>query len=71
MQLTVDELQMVSQILNREPSVVEKALFKTMCSEHCSYKSSKSILKKYLPTQGSDVVLGIGEDSGIIYFVHF
>ena len=39
-----------------------------MWSEHCSYKSTKSTLKKYLPTKGSEVALGIGEDSGIIRF---
>ena len=39
-----------------------------MWSEHCSYKSSKDVLKKYLPTKGSNVLLGIGEDAGIIKF---
>jgi len=39
-----------------------------MWSEHCSYKSSKALLKKHLPTEASHVVLGPGEDAGIVRF---
>lgn len=61
-----DEIE-IKQILGRSPSTVEYHIFDTMWSEHCSYKSSKSTLKQ-LPTKGSEVALGIGEDSGIIRF---
>ncbi len=68
MNLSEEDLKEIRKILNREPTMVEKHIFDTMWSEHCSYKSSKDILKKYLPARGSEVALGIGEDSGIVKF---
>ena len=65
MALSEKEQDEIKQILGRTPSTVEYYIFDTMWSEHCSYKSSKSTLKQ-LPTKGSEVALGIGEDSGII-----
>jgi phosphoribosylformylglycinamidine synthase len=67
MNLSKKDLEKISIILGREPNLVEKYIFDTMWSEHCSYKSSKDVLKT-LPTKGSDVALGVGEDSGIIRF---
>jgi phosphoribosylformylglycinamidine synthase len=67
MKLTTQDLKDIHEIINREPSLVETYIFDTMWSEHCSYKSSKPVLKT-LPTNGRDVMLGIGEDSGIVYF---
>ena len=67
MALSEDEKKHILQGLGREPSVVENMVFETMCSEHCSYKSTKPVLKRF-PTKGSEVVLGVGEDSGIIAF---
>mgnify|MGYP001172088445 CR=1 FL=1 len=64
-----DEVE-INKILGRTPSTVEYYIFDTMWSEHCSYKSSKSTLKQ-LPTKGSEVALGIGEDSGIIRFANY
>ena len=49
--------------------MVETAVFDVMWSEHCSYKTSRSTLKKYLPTCADQVVLGVGEDAGIVHFV--
>jgi len=68
MKLTANDKASIKALLNREPSLVELYIFDTMWSEHCSYKSTKDVLKKYLPTKGSEVALGIGEDSGIIRF---
>ncbi|RAP32109.1 phosphoribosylformylglycinamidine synthase subunit PurL [Candidatus Marinamargulisbacteria bacterium SCGC AG-414-C22] len=67
MALSEQEKKDIKQLLGRDPSTVEYYIFDTMWSEHCSYKSSKSTLKQ-LPTKGSEVALGIGEDSGIIRF---
>ncbi len=67
MGLSNKDIEEIKHILGREPSTVEYYIFDTMWSEHCSYKSSKSTLKQ-LPTSGSEVALGIGEDSGIIHF---
>ncbi len=61
-----DELARIVQHLGREPSIVELHAFDAQWSEHCSYKSSRHHLKK-LPTRGPGVVLGPGEDSGIVH----
>jgi phosphoribosylformylglycinamidine synthase subunit PurL len=68
MNLSNEDLRNIEELLGREPTEVEKYIFDTMWSEHCSYKSSKDVLKKYLPTKGSEVALSIGEDAGIVYF---
>ncbi len=67
MSLTDQDKDAIQTLLKRDPSEVELAIFDTMWSEHCSYKSSKPVLKR-LPTQASSVALGIGEDAGIIRF---
>jgi len=64
--LRPDELRKIEAALGREPSVVELHAFDAQWSEHCSYKSSRHHLKA-LPTKGHDVVLGPGEDSGIVH----
>jgi phosphoribosylformylglycinamidine synthase subunit PurL len=61
-----DELARIAQRLQREPTLVELHAFDAQWSEHCSYKSSRHHLKA-LPTRGPDVVLGPGEDSGIVH----
>jgi phosphoribosylformylglycinamidine synthase len=40
-------------------------MFSVMWSEHCSYKSSKPLLRT-LPTAGRDVVAGPGENAGVV-----
>ena len=67
MALSKDDIDAIRSLIGREPSIVEHHIFDTMWSEHCSYKSTKPVLKR-LPTSGSEVALGIGEDSGIIRF---
>ena len=64
-QLTPAEYAKIVDILGREPSYTELGIFSVMWSEHCSYKSSRVHLKK-LPTRGSLVVQGPGENAGII-----
>jgi phosphoribosylformylglycinamidine synthase subunit PurL len=63
--LTPDELDRILETLGREPSVAELAMYAAMWSEHCSYKSSKIHLKT-LPTEGPCVVLGPGENAGVV-----
>ncbi len=63
--LSDDELQRIAERLGRVPSTTEVFAFDAQWSEHCSYKSSREHLKK-LPTQGSTVLLGVGEDAGIV-----
>src|ERR1700722_3241385 len=65
MSLTDSELAKVRSILGREPNHTEVGIFTVMWSEHCSYKSSRLHLKK-LPTKGPRVLVGPGENAGII-----
>ena len=53
------------QSLNRKPTLTELGIFSAMWSEHCSYKSSKTWLKK-LPTKSEKVIQGPGENAGVI-----
>lgn len=66
--LAVGEARRVAELLGRDPTLTELTLFDTMWSEHCSYKSSRPHLKKNLPTEGPNVVVGPVEDAGIIDF---
>ncbi len=63
--LTPSELDKVRSILKREPNETEVGIFTVMWSEHCSYKSSRIHLKK-LPTRSDRVLVGPGENAGII-----
>ncbi len=63
--LSDDELRRIAENLGRVPSVTELFAFDAQWSEHCSYKSSREHLKK-LPTEGPEVLLGVGEDAGIV-----
>ncbi|MDI6703573.1 MAG: phosphoribosylformylglycinamidine synthase subunit PurL [bacterium] len=65
--LTVDEVRKIVNILGRDPTCTELYIFNGEWSEHCSYKSSKSIIDKYLPTKAPNVIQGPEEDAGIIY----
>jgi len=66
--LSTGEYARVCELLGRKPTLVELHIFNTMWSEHCSYKSSRAVLKKYLFTDAPHVVLGPGEDAGIVRF---
>jgi phosphoribosylformylglycinamidine synthase len=68
-QLTPEELRRLVELLGREPSPTELHLFNIMWSEHCSYKSSRKLLKEHLPTEGPTVIQGPAEDAGIVRFV--
>ena len=63
--LTDGELDEVETLLGRPPNHLELALFAVMWSEHCSYKSSRVHLKR-LPTQAPYVLVGPGENAGVI-----
>ncbi len=65
-QLTPAEYEKIVSLLGgREPTYTELGIFSVMWSEHCSYKSSRVHLKK-LPTKSSRVLVGPGENAGII-----
>ena len=66
LRLTVAEARHLARLIGRNPTKVEATIFDIMWSEHCSYKSSRHLLKEHLPTRARNVVLGPGEDAGII-----
>ncbi|AEA33787.1 phosphoribosylformylglycinamidine synthase subunit PurL [Hippea maritima] len=63
--LKKEEYELLKEKLKREPLDIELEIASAMWSEHCSYKSSKLHLKK-LPTKGERVVIGPGENAGVI-----
>lgn len=63
--LTDDENKLIHDILDRSPNYLELAMFSVMWSEHCSYKSSRIHLRR-LPTKGERVLVGPGENAGVI-----
>jgi len=63
--LTGEEYARVKDILGRIPTMAELGIFSAMWSEHCSYKSSRVHLKRF-PTEGPDVVVGPGENAGVV-----
>jgi phosphoribosylformylglycinamidine synthase len=63
--LTQEEYERILSLLDRAPTYEELGVFSVMWSEHCSYKSSRLLLRQ-LPTQGSEILQGPGENAGII-----
>jgi phosphoribosylformylglycinamidine synthase len=63
--LSPEEYSKIINLLGREPTITELGIFSVMWSEHCSYKSSRTHLKR-LPTRSRRVVQGPGENAGII-----
>jgi len=63
--LTDGELSEIEAVLGRVPNHLELAMYAVMWSEHCSYKSSRLHLRR-LPTEGPDVLVGPGENAGVI-----
>ncbi|WP_100330182.1 phosphoribosylformylglycinamidine synthase subunit PurL [Bacillus xiapuensis] len=63
--LTDEEFAKIEKILGRTPNYTETGLFSVMWSEHCSYKNSKPVLRKF-PTSRDKVLQGPGEGAGIV-----
>jgi phosphoribosylformylglycinamidine synthase len=63
--MTDEELAAVVELLGREPTELELAMYAVMWSEHCSYKSSKRHLGRF-PTEAPWVLVGPGEGAGVI-----
>lgn len=49
----------------RLPNFTETGMYAVMWSEHCCYKNSKPVLKKF-PTEGPHVLMGPGEGAGVV-----
>ncbi|WP_333784190.1 phosphoribosylformylglycinamidine synthase subunit PurL [Thermocrinis sp.] len=63
--LSEQEYKSIVEKLGREPNQVELGILGALWSEHCSYKSSKRLLKLF-PTQGEHVIQGPGENAGVV-----
>ncbi|MEP3045936.1 MAG: phosphoribosylformylglycinamidine synthase subunit PurL [Roseibium sp.] len=63
--LKPDEYDRILELIGREPTFTELGIFSAMWNEHCSYKSSKKWLKT-LPTTGPRVLVGPGENAGVV-----
>ncbi len=63
--LTDDEAATIERLLDRPPNHLELAMYSVMWSEHCSYKSSRVHLGR-LPTEGAHVLVGPGENAGVV-----
>lgn len=63
--LSSEEYAKILGILGRSPTMAELGVFSAMWSEHCSYKSSRVHLKRF-PTDGPAVVVGPGENAGVV-----
>ncbi|MCR8636431.1 MULTISPECIES: phosphoribosylformylglycinamidine synthase subunit PurL [Paenibacillus] len=65
MGVTDAEFDKICGFLGRQPNYVEIGVFSVMWSEHCSYKNSKPVLRKF-PITGPRVLMGPGEGAGIV-----
>ena len=63
--LTDSEYRAAIDQLGREPNRLELGMIGAMWSEHCSYKTSKALLR-LLPSEGGRVVQGPGENAGVV-----
>ena len=60
--LTHDEYARIRTLLGRAPNPLELGIFGAMWSEHCGYKNSRPLLKRF-PTEGTRVLLKTGEEN--------
>lgn len=59
------EYDLICSFMGRKPNYTEIGVFSVMWSEHCAYKNSKPLLRKF-PTSGPRVLMGPGEGAGIV-----
>ncbi|QJD84768.1 phosphoribosylformylglycinamidine synthase subunit PurL [Cohnella herbarum] len=59
------EYDLICGFMGRKPNYTEIGVFSVMWSEHCAYKNSKPLLKKF-PITGPRVLMGPGEGAGIV-----
>lgn len=62
-----DEYQDIVNRLGRHPNKAELGMFGVMWSEHCCYKNSRPLLKQF-PTTGDRILVGPGENAGVVDF---
>ncbi len=62
-----DEYNEIVDRLGRHPNKAELGMFGVMWSEHCCYKNSRPLLSQF-PTTGDRVLVGPGENAGVVDF---
>ncbi|MEH2014362.1 phosphoribosylformylglycinamidine synthase subunit PurL [Nostoc sp.] len=60
-----EEYAEIVRRLGRHPNKAELGMFGVMWSEHCCYKNSRPLLKQF-PTEGSRILVGPGENAGVV-----
>ena len=60
-----EEYEEIVRRLGRHPNKAELGMFGVMWSEHCCYKNSRPLLKQF-PTEGDRVLMGPGENAGVV-----
>jgi phosphoribosylformylglycinamidine synthase II len=63
--LTDGEFDRIAGLLGRHPNDLELAVFSLLWSEHCGYKHSALLLRRF-PTDGPGVLQGPGENAGVV-----
>jgi phosphoribosylformylglycinamidine synthase len=63
--LTDGEFDRIRDLLGREPNDFELGVFSLLWSEHCAYKHSALLLRRF-PTEGPAVLQGPGENAGVV-----
>jgi phosphoribosylformylglycinamidine synthase subunit PurL len=63
--LSDGEFDRIAELLGREPNHFELAVFSLLWSEHCAYKHSALLLRRF-PTTGKRVLQGPGENAGVV-----
>ena len=63
--ISAGEYEAILALLGRTPTLTELGIFSALWSEHCSYKHTKHILRKF-PVDGPQVVQGPGENAGVL-----
>ncbi|WP_013321954.1 phosphoribosylformylglycinamidine synthase subunit PurL [Gloeothece verrucosa] len=63
--LKPEEYTEIVKRLGRHPNKAELGMFGVMWSEHCCYKNSRPLLKQF-PTQGERILVGPGENAGVV-----
>ena len=55
----------ILELMGRAPNYLELSLFSVMWSEHCGYKNSRPLLRRF-PNTGPRVLQGPGENAGVV-----
>jgi phosphoribosylformylglycinamidine synthase len=63
--LTDEEFDRIRGLLGRDANDLELAVFSLLWSEHCGYKHSALLLRRF-PTEGAGVLQGPGENAGVV-----